>query len=161
MSWKCGIKLFDQLESSLSVLNISPSPFLSPAVLSIQVGFFDASIEIICQNRVIKIQCKLSLKLLFLPINPLSLTDLLESFSLFFSDDTPYIKALPVKITVRENLSTGEFSEREIRSTFKDPYTSEWEALHAALKIGKGLKTTVEDAAEDLEVFGMILEKIV
>lgn len=74
--------------------------------------------------------------------------------------DTPYIKALPIKIQVRENLPNGEFQEREVRSTFKDPYTSEWEELHQSLKNGKGLKTSVEDAEQDLNVFEMILEKI-
>lgn len=71
--------------------------------------------------------------------------------------DTPYIKGLPVTVTVNETSASGVYQSREILPTYQDAYTSELLELHACLAEGKAIRTTVEDAIQDLEIFKMIL----
>ena len=88
-----------------------------------------------------------------------------ESFLEVFTDDrvlrididTPYVKGLPINVTVKENDKNGQYSERIIRPTYQDAYTTEFLELYDALTTGKELKTTPEDAMEDLDVFEMIM----
>lgn len=88
-----------------------------------------------------------------------------ESFLEVFTDDrvlrididTPYVKGLPINVTVKENDKEGQYSERIIRPTYQDAYTTEFLDLHQALTTGKDLKTTPEDAMEDLDIFEMIM----
>ena len=49
------------------------------------------------------------------------------------------------------------YTETELRPTFKDPYTHEVEAFHAAVVDGAPVKTTPEDFTEDLRLFEMII----
>lgn len=71
--------------------------------------------------------------------------------------DTPYIKGLPVTMTIREKVGDG-FQERTIRKTFTDPYTLELLALHDDVINRKTPKTSVKDARKDIELFKMILQ---
>ncbi|EMD00747.1 hypothetical protein BAUCODRAFT_29104 [Baudoinia panamericana UAMH 10762] len=71
--------------------------------------------------------------------------------------DTPYVKGLPVTMTVRENVE-GVYNERFVRKTYEDPYTLEMKQLHQLVTEGKAVKTTAEDAANDLRIFQMIME---
>ena len=71
--------------------------------------------------------------------------------------DTPYIKGLPVTMTVREKVGDG-FQERTIRKTFTDPYTLELLAFHDDTINKKTPKTSVKDARQDIELFKMILQ---
>ena len=88
-----------------------------------------------------------------------------ESFLEVFTDDrvlrididTPYVKGLPINVTVKENDANGHYSERIIRPTYQDAYTTEFLDLHQALTTGKELKTTPQDAMQDLDVFDMIM----
>ncbi|KAK4569421.1 hypothetical protein LTR86_003184 [Recurvomyces mirabilis] len=70
--------------------------------------------------------------------------------------DTPYIKGLPITMTVRENVDGG-LQTRVVRKTYEDPYTLEMKELYALVTEGKKVKTTVEDAAKDLKIFQMIM----
>lgn len=91
--------------------------------------------------------------------------------------DTPYVKGLPVTMTVRENVD-GAYQERLIRNTYEDPYTlvrtawsvcffvrhslirialQEYRELYALVTEGKPVKTTAEDAVLDLKIFQMIM----
>ena len=91
-----------------------------------------------------------------------------ESFLEVFTDDrvlrididTPYVKGLPINVTVKENDEQGHYSERIIRVTYQDAYTTEFLDLHQALTTGKDLKTTPKDAMEDLDVFDMIMSHL-
>lgn len=91
-----------------------------------------------------------------------------ESFLEVFTDDrvlrididTPYVRGLPINVTIKENDVHGHYSERIIRSTYQDAYTTEFLDLHRALSTGKDLKTTPEDAMEDLDVFDMIMSHL-
>ncbi|KAK5175791.1 uncharacterized protein LTR77_000931 [Saxophila tyrrhenica] len=73
--------------------------------------------------------------------------------------DTPYIKGLPVTMTVREDADgTGALREIAVRKTYEDPYTAEMRELYGLIREGKKVKTTVEDAANDLKLFQMIMK---
>ncbi|GAA6003130.1 hypothetical protein JCM10207_001763 [Rhodosporidiobolus poonsookiae] len=74
--------------------------------------------------------------------------------------DTPYIKGLPVTIEVKETDEHGQYTEKTIRPSYKDAYTLELESLHASLTEGKPVKTSPADAALDLELFSMIMDKL-
>ncbi|ETS60103.1 hypothetical protein PaG_06101 [Moesziomyces aphidis] len=91
-----------------------------------------------------------------------------ESFLEVFTDDrvlrididTPYVKGLPINVTVKENDQNGHYSERVIRPTYQDAYTTQFLELHRALTGGSDLKTTPQDAADDLDVFEMIMVQL-
>ncbi|MBO7745323.1 Gfo/Idh/MocA family oxidoreductase [Paenibacillus sp. MWE-103] len=71
--------------------------------------------------------------------------------------DTAYIRHLPTTLTVTE--SDGEtYKEQVIRPTFTDSYTIELRQFHDAIAHGAPIKTTPEDAAEDLTLFRMLVE---
>ncbi|KAM0271163.1 hypothetical protein ACHAQH_009164 [Verticillium albo-atrum] len=70
--------------------------------------------------------------------------------------DTPYVKGLPVTMHIAEN-DNGAFKETTIRKTYEDPYTHEFKVWWEAVVEGKRPKTTVEDAVQDLEIFGMAM----
>ncbi|EXJ84358.1 hypothetical protein A1O3_05025 [Capronia epimyces CBS 606.96] len=71
--------------------------------------------------------------------------------------DTPYIKGLPVTMLVRENVD-GVYRETSLRRTYEDPYTLEMKELYGMVVHGQSVKTTAEDAKEDLRIFQMIMK---
>ncbi|KAG8725321.1 hypothetical protein FRC09_002203 [Ceratobasidium sp. 395] len=74
--------------------------------------------------------------------------------------DTPFVKGLPITLTVLETNSDGHFQERVVRPTYQDAYTCEYESLYESIVNGAPVKTTAEDAKLDLEVFGMIMDAL-
>ncbi|KAM0549943.1 hypothetical protein ACHAPJ_009190 [Fusarium lateritium] len=72
--------------------------------------------------------------------------------------DTPYIKGLPVTMTIREKIGEGGFQERIIRKTYEDPYTLEMLELYDCVVEGKTPKTSAIDSRNDIELFQMILK---
>lgn len=73
--------------------------------------------------------------------------------------DTPFIKGLPVIMVVREDVNgSGPLKETTVTKTYEDPYTLELRELYALATEGKPVKTTVEDAAQDLKISQMILK---
>lgn len=114
-----------------------------------EIGTFDAYIEVYCQDKVIRIDY-----------------------------DTPYVKGLPITMTVRENTGKDNvgYQERNIRHTFLDAYSAEFIRLHQALT--KGIPVTEQqslnrtnwaddgemcsptDSMHDLDVFDMIMEHL-
>lgn len=72
--------------------------------------------------------------------------------------DTPYIKGLPVTMTVREKVGDSGFQERTIRKTYEDPYVLEMLELHDCAVNSKVPKTSASDARNDIELFRMILK---
>ncbi|KAI8577020.1 hypothetical protein K450DRAFT_266515 [Umbelopsis ramanniana AG] len=74
--------------------------------------------------------------------------------------DTPYIKGLPIKVTIQEDDGQGGFKETVLRPSYKDPYTLELEALHNAIIGKEPLKTTPADAKQDLDIFRQIMDKL-
>jgi predicted dehydrogenase len=111
-----------------------------------EVGVFDAFIEVYCSDRIIKL-----------------------------TYDTPFVKGLPITLTVRENTGQG-YQERYIRPTYVDAYTAEFIRLHKALT-GKAPVTgqqslsrngwaesremcSPRDSQHDLDVFDMIMKHL-
>ncbi|KAF6830844.1 oxidoreductase [Colletotrichum musicola] len=72
--------------------------------------------------------------------------------------DTPYVKGLPVTMTVKERIGGDGFQERTIRKTYQDPYTTEFLELYDCVVSGKAPKTSAADARNDIELFKMILQ---
>ncbi|KAK6496842.1 hypothetical protein TWF481_001826 [Arthrobotrys musiformis] len=95
------------------------------------IPLFDASIEIFTDDKVITLKY-----------------------------DTPYVKGLPTTMVVREK--TGDegtgYQERVVRSSFEDPYTRQMGEWWECIVNGKEGKTTIDDAALELEIFKMILQ---
>lgn len=72
--------------------------------------------------------------------------------------DSPYVKGLPVTMTIREQIEGGAgFQERKIRKTYENPYTLELLELYECVVNGKPPKTSATDARHDIELFKMIL----
>lgn len=71
--------------------------------------------------------------------------------------DTPYIKGLPIKLHIRENVD-GSYRETTILKTYEDPYILEMRDLHAWFVEGKPIKTTIEDAEQDIRIFQSIMK---
>ncbi|GFZ47952.1 hypothetical protein JCM24511_05699 [Saitozyma sp. JCM 24511] len=97
-----------------------------------EVAIFDAHIEVYTKNERIKIQY-----------------------------DTPYVKGLPIKLTIQTELPTGDFSEQIIRPTYEDPYVLELKELYAAIVDAKPYKTTPVDAKNDILLAKMIMGALV
>ncbi|MBM7571664.1 Gfo/Idh/MocA family protein [Aquibacillus albus] len=89
---------------------------------------FDAHIEVFGQNKQIKVQY-----------------------------DNPYIRHLPTNLIIKETID-GNYQEKVIRPTFKDPYTHELEYLYDVVTKGMIPKTTPEDYKEDLNLFRKIID---
>ncbi|KAJ9640336.1 hypothetical protein H2201_006891 [Coniosporium apollinis] len=73
--------------------------------------------------------------------------------------DSPYVKGLPIKVKVEELNEHGEMTSKEILTSYEDAYTAELQELYACLVDGKGIKTTAEDALEDIKIFDMMYKK--
>jgi predicted dehydrogenase len=75
--------------------------------------------------------------------------------------DTPYVKGLPVTMTIREKIDGAKgdgYQERTIRKTYEDPYTLEFLEFHKCV-LEKGTpKTSPVDARQDLDLFKMIMQ---
>ena len=71
--------------------------------------------------------------------------------------DTPYVKGLPVTMHIREN-DNGAYKETVVRRTYEDPYTLEMKELYELVVNRKPVKTTAQDAANDLKIFQMIMK---
>ena len=78
--------------------------------------------------------------------------------------DTPYVKGLPITLTIRERVEgrpgsgSNGFQERVIRRTYEDPYTLEFDAFYQCVVENETPKTSVADARKDIDLFAMILK---
>jgi predicted dehydrogenase len=95
-----------------------------------QQGRFDAHIEVYASRKSVKVQY-----------------------------DTPYIRHLPVQMTVQET-DGDAFKSSVIRHTFTDPYTIELRTFHDVVTKNLEPKTTPEDYKQDLELFRMITDSM-
>ncbi|CUA71792.1 hypothetical protein RSOLAG22IIIB_09844 [Rhizoctonia solani] len=74
--------------------------------------------------------------------------------------DTPFVKGLPITLTVLESNPDGHFQERIVRPTYQDAYTCEYESLYDSIVNGSPVKTTPEDAKEDLKIFSQVIDAL-
>lgn len=58
---------------------------------------------------------------------------------------------------IEENVD-GAFRKTMVRKTYEDSYTLEMKEFHAAVTEGKEIKTSAEDAKNELKVFKMIVQ---
>ncbi|KAJ0107338.1 myo-inositol 2-dehydrogenase [Diaporthe amygdali] len=70
--------------------------------------------------------------------------------------DSPYVKALPIVVEVEEVNEHGEIQRRSMVSSYEDTYTAELQQLHECLVSGAEIKTTVEDAIKDVQIYDMM-----
>ncbi|KPM38197.1 hypothetical protein AK830_g8359 [Neonectria ditissima] len=69
---------------------------------------------------------------------------------------SPYVKGLPITVEVEELNEAGENEKREILSSYEDAYTAELKELYESIVEGKPIKTTAEDALQDLRLYSMM-----
>ncbi|CAE6495286.1 unnamed protein product [Rhizoctonia solani] len=74
--------------------------------------------------------------------------------------DTPFVKGLPITLTVLESNSDGHYQERIVRPTYQDAFTCEYESLYDSIVNGSPVKTTPEDAKEDLRIFNQVMDAL-
>jgi predicted dehydrogenase len=67
--------------------------------------------------------------------------------------DTPYVRNLPVTLTVTEANGAGGVAERTEHPAWGDPFVAEWIAFHQHVRDGTVPKTSPADAREDLVLF--------
>jgi len=67
--------------------------------------------------------------------------------------NTPYVRNLPVRLSVTEANGRGGVVERAEQSEWGDPFVCEWLALYDSITTGASTKTSPQDAREDLELF--------
>ncbi|POS68501.1 myo-inositol 2-dehydrogenase [Diaporthe helianthi] len=70
--------------------------------------------------------------------------------------DSPYVKALPIVVEVEEVNEHGEIQRRTMLSSYEDTYTAELQQLHRCLVDGAEIKTSVEDAIKDVQIYDMM-----
>jgi predicted dehydrogenase len=73
--------------------------------------------------------------------------------------DSPYVKGLPIKVRVEEVNEYGEKEVREIMSSYEDAYTAELKEMYECFVNGKEIKTTAEDAVNDLRLYDAMYRK--
>lgn len=69
--------------------------------------------------------------------------------------ESPYVKGLPVNLTIRERIGDAGLQERAIRKTYEDPYMLEMLELYDYVV---GNKMSTADARNDIELFLMIMK---
>lgn len=72
--------------------------------------------------------------------------------------DTSYVKGLPIKVRVDECVN-GEVVSKEILTSFEDAYTVQMKEMYECFTKGKAIKTSVEDALKDLEMWALLMAK--
>ena len=71
--------------------------------------------------------------------------------------DSPYVRNLPGRLAITDTDTRG--NARTSETTFwKDPFVTEWAQFHAAITTATPVKTTIEDAAADLDLFQTMIE---
>ena len=73
--------------------------------------------------------------------------------------DTPYVKGLPVTMTIRERVEGDGYQERTIRKTYEDPYTLEFLEFWKVVTEGGEPKTSAKDARMEVDLWRMILRE--
>lgn len=70
--------------------------------------------------------------------------------------DSPYVKGLPVTVEVEEVSDAGDRQRRHVVSSYVDAYTSELLELYECVVHKKPIKTSAEDALQDLKIYDMM-----
>jgi hypothetical protein len=70
--------------------------------------------------------------------------------------DSPYVKGLPITVTVEELTPEGDIVKREMLSSYEDAYTAELNELYEVITNRKPIKTSAKDAINDLKIYDMM-----
>lgn len=73
--------------------------------------------------------------------------------------DSPYVKGLPIRVTVDEMNEHGELVHREILSSYEAAYTAELTEMHNCFVTGKPIKTSLDGAINDLRLYNSMYAK--
>ncbi|WP_409345114.1 Gfo/Idh/MocA family protein [Paenibacillus sp. MBLB4367] len=74
--------------------------------------------------------------------------------------NTPYIRQLPTTLHIQETVGES-YNETAIRPTFKDAYVEELEHWYDVVTQGADPVATAEDYVQDLELYRMIISRLV
>lgn len=72
--------------------------------------------------------------------------------------DTPYVRNLPIRLTVTESNGQGGVIERSVHPTWGDAFVAEWQALYTNITENLTPKTSPADFRQDLELFAEMIE---
>jgi predicted dehydrogenase len=72
--------------------------------------------------------------------------------------DTPYVRNLPVRLSVLEANGEGGLVERRIHPQWGDPFVHEWRAFHENVTTRTQPDSSPSDFRRDLELFGAMIE---
>ena len=67
--------------------------------------------------------------------------------------DTPYVRNLPIRVTVKAAHGAGGVHEEALLPTWGDPFVAEWTAFYDSVQTGRPPKTGPDDFRQDLELF--------
>ena len=67
--------------------------------------------------------------------------------------DTPFIRNLPIRLSVLEANQHGGTKQLVEHPCWGDPFVAQWEAFHTNVVEGRNPKTSPEDFRQDLELF--------
>lgn len=82
-----------------------------------------------------------------------------ENKSVTICYDTPFVKGLGITVEIDELNEHGDKCHRSIQTSYEDAYTAELREWYECIVNGKEIKTTAEDAMEDLKLFKMMMDK--
>ena len=71
--------------------------------------------------------------------------------------DTPYVRNLPIRLTVTEANGSGGVTERSILPEWGDPFVAEWLAFADAVRDRSAPMSSPADFRYDLELFGQMI----
>lgn len=74
--------------------------------------------------------------------------------------DSPFVKGLPITVTVQEVNGAGEMETKHLLGSYEDAYTAELQELYECIVHGKKAKTSAEDASEDIRLYDMMYKKL-
>lgn len=115
-----------------------------------EVPVFDAHLSVYGERK--RVTIKVSLHLLRMSVR----AELQANHGGTKQYDSPYVKALPIVVEVEEVNDHGEVQKRTVLSSYEDTYTAELQQLHECLVNGAEIKTTVEDAIKDVQIYDMM-----
>jgi predicted dehydrogenase len=72
--------------------------------------------------------------------------------------DTPYVRNLPVRVTVLDANGEGGAVERHIHPQWGDPFVHEWQAFRQNVTERAQPRSSPQDFRRDLELFGEMIE---
>lgn len=125
------------------------------------IADFDAHIEVIGDGKRLKLRYDTVSRNMGLSSIMTRRLTTRSSATVSAAASQPYVKGLPISLEIKERDEHGHYVERTIRPTYEDAYTLEWKSFYASVMEGTPVKTTPKDAAQDLDIFDMIMKKLV